>query len=325
MLYPLKFTPIMKEVVWGGERLAAAGKRVPRGVNPKRIGESWEISGLEGAESKVSEGVLKGNTLGELIEVYMGELVGDNIYDRYGLEFPILTKFIDTRDKLSVQVHPNDEFAAEMHGTRGKTEIWYIIDAAPDGAIYLDVNRSLSEDEYDRAVEEGCLDKYLKKRLVHKGEAYLVPAGTIHSIGGGVLLAEVQEASDVTYRIFDWNRLDQNGHPRELHTALAAEVVGLTPHEGLNITKDAKTNGAVELASSELFTVNLLKVDGAVEMDYAPLDSFVAFMCVEGGVSLRTMGQRVELAELETVLVPAEATDVLIEGKGRLLEIFVKS
>ena len=323
MLYPLRFKPLMKEVVWGGEQLARSGKRVPRGKNPNMIGESWEISALEGEVSVVAEGELEGNSIVDLVEVYMGELVGDAVYERFGLEFPVLLKFIDTRDTLSVQVHPNDSFAEEMHGSRGKTEMWYIVDAEPDGVIYLDFTRTLSEEEYDAAVEAGTIDKYLRKRLVHKGEAFLVPAGTIHSIGGGVLLAEVQETSDITYRIYDWGRVDSLGHPRELHTALAAEVVNLTPHETLNITKPSVRNGAVELTSCDVFSVNLVEVDGAIELDYAPLDSFVAYMCVEGRVTIKAVGENCELERLQTLFVPAEATDLVIEGKGKLLEVYI--
>lgn len=323
MLYPLRFKPLMKEVVWGGEQLARSGKRVPRGKNPNMIGESWEISALEDEVSVVAEGELVGNSIVDLVEIYMGELVGDAVYERFGLEFPVLLKFIDTRDTLSVQVHPNDSFAEEMHGSRGKTEMWYIVDAEPDGVIYLDFTRTLSEEEYDAAVEAGTIDKYLRKRLVHKGEAFLVPAGTIHSIGGGVLLAEVQETSDITYRIYDWGRVDSLGHPRELHTALAAEVVNLTPHETLNITKPSVRNGAVELTSCDVFSVNLVEVDGAIELDYAPLDSFVAYMCVEGRVTIKAVGENCELERLQTLLVPAEATDLVIEGKGKLLEVYI--
>lgn len=324
MLYPLKFHPVLKEVLWGGERLAKAGKRVPKGKNSAEIGESWELSGIEDSESVVASGTLAGNTLSELVEVYMGELVGDGVYDKFGVEFPILLKIIDTRDKLSIQVHPSDEFAQQMHSSRGKSEMWYILDAEQDAAIYLDFKHPLSEEEYDRAVEEGTIVEHLNRIPVHKGESYFVPSGTIHAIEGGVFLAEVQESSVLTYRIYDWGRKDRNGHPRELHTALAAEVVNLTPTEGLNITKPSVRNGAVELVSCGAFTVNLVEVDGAVELDYAPLDSFVTFMCAEGEVTIRTLGHSTTLSALETVLIPAEATDVVISGKGRLLEIFVR-
>lgn len=325
MLYPLKFTPVLKEAVWGGERLVCAGKRVPKGLDAKYIGESWELSGLDEGESVVASGSLADNTLTELTEVYMGELVGDRVYEKYGLEFPVLVKIIDTREGLSVQVHPSDEFAREMHSARGKTEMWYVIDAEPEGAIYLDVAHPLTEEEYDAAVEDGTIASHLKKRLVHKGESFLVPAGTIHSIGAGVLLAEIQEPSNITYRIYDWERLDRNGHPRELHTALAAEVVNLTPAESLNITKEPKLNGAVELHSCEQFTTNLIDLAGTMEMDYAPLDSFVAYLCVEGEVEVRAMGEKEPLAALQTILIPAEATDVTLSGRGKVLEVFVKA
>lgn len=323
MLYPLKFSPIVKEVIWGGGRLAAEGKRIPKGKNPQSIGESWELSGVEGDESVVAEGALADNTLSELIEVYMGELVGDGVYEKYGLEFPVLLKFIDSRDKLSVQVHPSDEFAEQMHSSRGKTEMWYIVDAEPGGSIYLDFSRTITEEEYDAAVEEGDLDKYLRKVEVQRGETYFVPAGTVHAIGAGVVIAEIQETSNITYRIHDWGRLDKNGHPRELHTALAAEVVNLTPREDLNVTKEPVRNGSVTLVECEHFVTNLVEVDGAVELDYAPLDSFVAYMCVGGSVEVKALGERVGLKAFETVLLPAEATDVVLTGAGRLLEVYM--
>ena len=324
MLYPLRFEPVLKEAMWGGKRLAKANKKVPRGLSPEHIGESWELSGIEEGESVVASGDLAENTLSELTEVYMGDLVGDAVYEKFGLEFPVLMKILDTRQMLSVQVHPSDEFAEQMHSSRGKTEMWYVIDAEPDGAIYLDFSHPLTEDEYDAAVENGTIADHLKKRLVHKGEAFLVPPGTIHTIGAGVLLAEIQEPSNITYRIYDWNRLDRSGHPRELHTALAAEVVRLTPAENLNITKPATRNGAVELFSCENFTTNLIEVDGAIELDYAPLDSFVAYMCVEGEIEIRCMGERERLGALQSILLPAEVTDLVLSGKGRLLEVFVK-
>lgn len=325
MLYPLKFHPLLKEVLWGGDRLVKLGKRLPKGKNPAEIGESWELSGIQDSESVVASGALAGNTLSELVEVYMGELVGDGIYDKYGLEFPVLLKFIDSRERLSVQVHPSDEFAQQMHSSRGKSEMWYILEAEEGGAIYLDFKEPLTEEEYDNAVEQGNIESHLRRIPVKKGEAYFVPSGTIHAIDGGVFLAEVQETSAITYRIYDWGRLDRNGHPRELHTAMAAEVVNLTPQDGLNITKEPVRNGAVELISCDQFSVNLVEVDGAIELDYAPLDSFVAFMCVEGEVTLSALGHKTNLSWLETVLIPAEATDVVVSGKGKLLEVFIRS
>ena len=324
MLYPLKFTPIMRESVWGGSRLAAAGKKVQRGKNADKIGESWEICALEDAESVAANGYLKANSISELIEVYMGELVGDKVYEKFNIEFPLLLKFLDVNNTLSVQVHPNDEFALQEHGTRGKTEMWYIIDAAPDAAIYLDLKHPLTEEQYDEAVEKGTIVQHLNRISVKKGDAFLIPAGTIHSIDKGVLLAEIQECSDITYRIYDWERKDSKGNSRELHTDLAAEVVNLTPQQGLNITKEAKKGEGVELVSCDQFTVNLLWVEGAVELDYAPLDSFMAYMCTEGEITVNCCGESEKLTALQTLLLPAEATDVVLKGSGRLLEVFIK-
>lgn len=324
MLYPLKFTPIMRESVWGGSRLTAAGKKVQKGKNANKIGESWEICALEEAESVAANGYLKSNSISELIEVYMGELVGDKVYDKFNVEFPLLLKFLDVNDALSVQVHPNDEFAIQEHGSRGKTEMWYIIDAAPDAAIYLDLKHPLTEEQYDEAVENGTITQHLNRVNVKKGDAFWIPAGTIHSIDKGVLLAEIQECSDITYRIYDWNRKDSKGNGRELHTDLAAKVVNLTPQEGLNITKEAKKGEAVELVSCDQFTVNLLWVEGAVELDYAPLDSFVAYMCTEGEVEIKACGESEKLSALQTLLLPAEATDVVLKGSGKVLEIYIK-
>ncbi len=314
----------MKENVWGGSRLVATGKKVPKGKNPNKIGESREICGLEDCESVAANGFLKANTISELAEVYMGEFVGDKIYDKFGVEFPLLLKFLDVNEPLSVQVHPNDEFAFQEHGTRGKTEMWYIIDAAPDATIYLDLKYPLTEEQYDEAVENGTITEHLNEVRVKKGDAFLVPAGTIHSINKGVLLAEVQETSDITYRIHDWNRKDTTGGMRELHIDLAAEVANLSPQQGLNVTKPAERGKAVELVSCDQFNVNLIWVDGAVELDYAPLDSFVAYMCTEGEVEIKACGESEKLCAMQTLLLPAEATDVVLKGNGQLLEIYIK-
>lgn len=304
--------------------MATCGKRVPKGKDPNKLGESWEISGLEECESVASNGFLKSNSISELIEVYMGELVGDKVYDKFGVEFPLLLKFLDVNDTLSVQVHPNDEFALQEHGVRGKTEMWYIIDAAPDAAIYIDLKHPLTKEQYDEAVEDGTIAQHLNRLSVKSGDAFLIPAGTIHSIDKGVLLAEIQECSDLTYRIYDWNRKDVDGKLRELHLDLAAQVVNLAPQSGLNITQPARKGEAVELVSCDQFTVNRLWVEGAIELDYAPLDSFVAYMCTEGSLTVSCCGESEKLSALQTLLLPAEATDVVIKGSGHLLEIYIK-
>ena len=209
MLYPLKFKPILKEKIWGGRRLGEKlGKRLPAG---RVVGESWELSGLDGNRSVVRNGPLKGNDLEELIEVYMGELVGDRVYERFGLQFPLLIKYLDVQQPLSVQVHPNDDLAAERHGSYGKTEMWYVIDSEKDAELCLGFNRPVTKEEYLRHVADGTLADILARVPVKPDNAYFIPAGAIHAIGKGILIAEIQQTSDITYRVFDWNRVDKNG------------------------------------------------------------------------------------------------------------------
>lgn len=324
MLYPIKFIPRLKEKVWGGKELVQAGKRVAAKQNPDKIGESWEVSGVEGDESVVVGGFLKGNNLSELTEVYMGELVGDKVYEKYGLEFPVLLKFIDACDTLSVQVHPTGQEAKERHNARGKTEVWYIVDAEPDGAIYLGFNKEVTKEEYLTAVESDKIEGLLQKMSVCKGDTFFIPAGTIHSIGKGVMIAEIEETSDITYRIYDWGRVDKEGNPRELHTEFAAQSINFEQSDNLNITKTPVPNSLEELVSCEHFTTNLINLGGTIDRDYAPWDSFVAYMCVEGEFEMSCDGEREKVSYLETILVPAEKNDVTLTGEAKILEIYIK-
>lgn len=325
MLYPLKFNPILKEALWGGSKLTELGKHPQKGQNAQLIGESWELSSVTEDESVICNGALRSNTLSEAIEVYIDALVGEKVYDKYGLELPVLLKFIAPNDQLSLQVHPNDEFADEFHGQRGKWEMWYVVDAQPDSYILLDWQRPLSEEEFDHLTDHHPSEiEHLVNRIpVSRGDAFLIPPGTIHSLGKGVVIAEIQESSTLTYRIYDWERRDKNGFPRELHTAYAAEVIRLAPQQGLNITKQPQQNEFVELSNCDKFRVRLLGVDGRVEVDYAPLDSFVAYMCTAGQVEVGYSGGCESLSAMETLLVPAEATEVYIKGCGTLLEITI--
>ena len=252
MLYPLKFKPILKSQIWGGDRLVKAGKRLPAKLSAAAgsIGESWEISGVEGDVSVVSNGFLKSNNLEEITEVYMGDLVGEKVYDTYGLEFPVLVKFIDAHDVLSVQVHPDDGLARERHGSRGKTEMWYVADCEPGAYLYVGFNRPVTRDEYLRAVSEGTLTDLLMRYEVRKGDAYYIPAGTVHAIGPGLLIAEIQETSDITYRISDWGRLGRDGKPRQLHTAEATDAIDF--NYGKEYFRPAETGG-IKIASIGFF------------------------------------------------------------------------
>ena len=224
MLYPLKFKPFFKEKIWGGDKIR---KILHRPVaDMKNCGESWEISAIEDNVSVVANGFFADdNDLNELIEVYMGELLGDKVYDKYGLGFPLLIKYIDATDDLSVQVHPDDKLAQERYGMNGKTEMWYVIQADEGAGLYVGFKDGVTRDQYWDAVEEGTVDELLRFYPVKKGDLFFIPAGTVHAIGRGVLLAEIQQPSDVTYRIFDWNRVDANGNSRELHVDEAFDAI----------------------------------------------------------------------------------------------------
>lgn len=311
MLYPLKFEPIYKERLWGGSKLRDSYDRLcPEG----NIGESWELSGLEGDVSVVSNGTLAGNDLQELIEVYMGELVGDSVYNAFGEEFPLLIKLLDASEILSVQVHPDNELALERHNAYGKTEMWYILEAAPESFIYLGFNRKTNMQEYLEHTDDCTIDTILKKEKVEKGDMFIIPPGTIHAIGKGIVLAEIQQASDITYRVFDWNRTDPAGNSRELHTELAIDAINFSQGDFR-----IKTDGV----KNEYFTTNVLNIDGTLERDYAALDSFVIYLCLEGNVIVECEGGSESLLDTETMLLPAVFDHAELSGKGKLLEIYI--
>ncbi len=295
MLKVLKFRPRVKELLWGSE--------------------SWQVSGVKGDVSVVAGGMLKGNNLQELIEVYMGDLVGDGVFGRYGEEFPVLVKLIDARQTLSVQVHPNDDLARERHGAYGKTEMWYVVDADPGAVLYVGWNRDVGEREYLDAVAGGTVADLLRRFEVKAGDTFFIPAGTVHAIGAGVRIAEVQETSDVTYRIYDWDRVDDKGRARQLHTELAVDAIDFGAPQDYVVTRAAVANEAVLLKRCRWFTVNLLELNGTVTRPVG--DSFVIYMCVGGSA---VVGDA-EVVAGESVLVPAEMDDVRLTGKARLLEI----
>ncbi len=318
MLYPLKFKPRYKERVWGGNNLEQIfGKKLPAN---KHIGESWELSTLDGDDSQVAEGRLKGNDLSEMIEVFMGDLVGDSVYAKFGLEFPVLVKFLDVSESLSVQVHPDNAIAAERHGCMGKTEMWYIIDAKEGSRIGLGFKPGVTLEMYEQALLLGEVEHLLNIIEVFKGDCFLIPAGTVHFIGGGILLAEIQQTSDITYRVYDWGREGVAGKMRELHTDLAAEAMNFdTSAMRLCVTKPPMVNNPVNIVNSEHFVTQLLKVEGEMLRDYLTLDSFVIYVCVDGSAMLNDTPIKVG----ETVLIPAMYERLSIKGDAILLETFM--
>lgn len=322
MLYPLKFKPIFKERIWGGRKIETAfGKKLPEG---EKIGESWELSGVDGDVSVVANGTLKGNNLQELIEIYMGDLVGDKVFEKYGEEFPLLIKLIDADDNLSIQVHPDDELAAERHHSFGKTEMWYVVGHEPDAMLYLGFNQPVDKEKYLKYLEAGTLAELLNAYKVQDGDAYFIPAGTIHAIGKGLLIAEIQQTSDITYRVFDWNRVDpKTGQGRELHTELALDAIEYKSRSDYKTVAAPKVNAPVTLEKCPYFQTNSLIVDGAVERDYADMDSFVIYICLDGNLELEYDGGTETVKKGETVLIPAELNEMTLKGQGKVLEVYI--
>lgn len=327
MLYPIKFKPRVKERIWGGKAiLERKGKAVSRLAKDKLYGESWDLSSVKGDISVVANGMLKGNNLEEIIEVYMGELVGEQNFERYGLEFPLLIKYLDCNDRLSVQVHPNDELAEERHQSFGKTEAWYIAECKEGAAIYLgfkDLN--ITREEYIAAVAESRLESMLNRVEVKKGDVFFIPAGTVHALGAGIEVVEVQQTSDVTYRIYDWDRVDSEGKGRELHTALAVDAIDFEADaELLHKKYDVAKGGEAKVIESPYFTMTIHDVDGSKELDRSMLDSFVVYICLEGSARISADGAEESLDAGELVLVPAECSEVAFVGEARLMEVYIK-
>ncbi|MFI3330462.1 MAG: type I phosphomannose isomerase catalytic subunit [Rikenellaceae bacterium] len=317
MLELIKFRPQYFERLWGGRSLESLyKKRLPK---DKLIGESWEISAVQGSLSVIKEGALKGNNIEELIEIYMGDVVGEKVYEQFGLEFPLLTKFIDAKDVLSIQVHPGDELARKRHSCFGKTEMWHIVSAEKGAVIYLGFKKETSSEEYVNACVNGTLPSLLNKIEVKKGESYIIPSGTIHAIGAGIVIAEIQQTSDVTYRVNDWNRLDSNGEPRDLHEEEALDAIDFSKPGNYNITKPIKVNEAAELVKCKYFTVNEIELQGEVNRDYSRLDSFVICMLIDGEISVNDT----KIKTGESILIPAIIEEVTLTGCGRLLEIYI--
>ena len=327
-MYPIKFKPQLKENIWGGKRLLEIKKGLySRSIDKsKSYGESWDISGVKGSISKVANGFLKGNNLQEIIEVYMGELVGEEVFEQFGLDFPLLIKNLDCNDTLSVQVHPNDELAEERHESFGKTEMWYIADAEEGAVIYLGFkNKNITREEYIQAVAEGTVADILQAIPVKKGDVFFIPAGTVHALAKGLNVIEIQQTSDITYRIFDWNRVDSEGKSRELHTALAVDAIDFESGvEECRRIYSPELNKEINIVDCEYFKTDILVVDGVAELDYCKRDSFTIYMCIEGEVKVSLDNGSIEtLRTGEVMLIPAIANEVVIEGDAQILASYL--
>ncbi|PCE63531.1 type I phosphomannose isomerase catalytic subunit [Sediminicola luteus] len=319
MLYPLKFTPILKERLWGGTKLK---DRFNKPSESDITGESWELSGVPGDVSVVAEGPLANRNLNDLIEMYGADLLGQSVLDRFGKDFPILIKFIDAKQDLSIQLHPNDALAKERHNSFGKTEMWYVMDADPGAQLIVGFNRDVSKEEYQESLEKGTLLDLLNYEDVASGSTFFINTGKIHAIGAGVLLAEIQQTSDVTYRVYDFDRRDKEGNLRELHTELALDAMDFTKKDDFKVSYPTAKNETNTMVQCPYFNTNYLELDA--EVTYGPAANFRIYMCVDGAATISNQEGVATLVKGETVLMPASSDFVKIETKGcKLLEVTV--
>lgn len=323
-MYPLKFKPILKSLVWGGEKIAPF-KGIETGQH--NIGESWELSGVKDNESVVANGPLAGKNITELCEEYKGGLLGEKVYAATGTEFPLLIKFIDARQDLSIQVHPDDKLAAERHnGSKGKTEMWYVMNSDKDAHLMSGLTEKITPEEYAARIEDNSITEVLHDYKVSEGDVFFLPAGRIHSIGSGCFVAEIQQTSNITYRIYDFGRLGLDGKPRELHTELSKEAIDYTVCEDYRTKYETAKNKECRLVSCQYFTTSLLDLDKEFDKDLSGLDSFVILICLGGkGTVTDSDGHSETLRQGETLLVPASAKGLRIipDGSIKLLESYI--
>ena len=322
-LYPLKFRPILKSIIWGGDQITEF-----KGIMPRQsgVGESWEVSAVKDNVSVVSNGAFEGKPLDELIAAYGASLLGQRNIDRFGAKFPLLIKFIDARDDLSIQVHPDDRLAKERHNSFGKTEMWYVVKAQSGAGLYSGFSQQIDAEKYVDLVKNNTITDVLQRYEVKPGDVFFLPAGRVHAIGAGTFIAEIQQNSDITYRIYDYDRRDAAGNGRELHTELAKDAIDYTVEKEYRTFYQEVLNEPVFLAESDYFTTNLLHFDQPMARDLEKTDSFIIYICMEGKARLTdNNGYSVNLSQGETVLVPAQATAINLQPTGtcKILETFV--
>ena len=322
MLYPLKFLPLYKKKVWGGNKIASLGFDYTPLEN---CGEMWVLSGLKDNESVVANGPLAENNLAELLEIYMGDLIGEKNYEHYGDEFPLLIKVIDACDKLSIQVHPDDELAQERGMTGGKSEMWYVMEAEEGAEIIDGFDEVVPKEMIAEYAASGHLEKKLHVEHPQNGDVYYLPAGRVHALGKGLLIAEIQQSSDCTYRLYDYNRLDKDGRLRELHVREALDAIDYSVVKEPRTAYEYRKNETVEIVNTPYFVTNLISLDKPMRKDFSKLDSFVVYMCVEGIAAVRTMDTIEPMHAGECVMVPAvaETVELFSQGQAKLLEVYI--
>ena len=283
-LYPLQFTPLFKYRIWGGEKLKT---ELNKQYTEENIGESWEISDVSGDETVVAEGALKGKTLRDLIKEFKGDFVGQTVYEKFGEDFPLLIKFIDAKTPLSIQVHPSNEVAKKRHNSFGKNEMWFVMQADEGAELIVGFDQKINKDSYTEHIHNNTILDVMHHEKVSKGNTFYIPTGRVHAIGSGVLLAEIQQTSNITYRIYDYDRVDEKtGDKRELHNDLAIDVIDYEVYESYKTKYEFKKNTSNKLVHSPYFRTNILDISDTVEKDYSYIDSFIIYMCVEGTVNV---------------------------------------
>ena len=316
--YPLTFEPIFKERIWGGTKLKVY---LNKSFKSNKIGESWELSTVANDVSVVSNGKFAGLNLNELIEKYPTEILGSKSIEKFGLEFPLLFKFLDAKEDLSIQVHPNDELAKQRHNSFGKTEMWYVMQADEKARLVVGFKNKTNKKEYLKHLEDKTLVTILNETPVKKGDTFFLETGTVHAIGAGVLIAEIQQTSDITYRLYDWDRVDAKGIGRELHNDLAVDAINYE-ETNTKVTYNSERNESVNLVDCPFFTTNILEVSGTYNWKKKK-ESFTVFMCTEGSFVLVTSNSKSEFKKGDTVLIPAILEEFQFIGETSLLEITI--
>ena len=316
----IKFEPLLKQTLWGGSKIIPF-KHLDAQLDI--VGESWEISGVKDNETIVANGPFKGMSLNQLVREQKELLVGKENYQRFGDEFPLLIKFIDACQDLSIQVHPTDEMAHRQGKSRGKTEMWYVLESTPGAQLYNGLKQQITPEQYKEMVENDTITDALARYEVSEGDVFFIPAGRIHAIGAGCFVAEIQQTSDVTYRIYDFKRKDKNGNYRELHTQLASESIDYTVQDNYRVDYQCLKNEGVQVATCPYFTTAVYDLTEPMILDYSDLDSFVILIGVKGAGRLICEGEEMPFQMGDTVLLPATTKEVKVEGEVKFLETYV--
>jgi len=321
--YPIKFEPILKEKIWGGTKLKSYLNKLS---DKENIGESWEISDVKNNISIISNGVYKGLNLKELVKKYKGDLIGQKIFRKFGTDFPLLIKFIDAKEALSIQLHPDDALAKKRHNSFGKTEMWYVMQADADANLILGFKEDCDEKTYLKYLNAHKLIDLLNFEKVKTGDVFFIPTGRIHAIGAGVLLAEIQQTSDITYRIYDWDRVDAQGKGRELHTELALMAIDYKAKKNYKTKYSSILNKTNAVVKCPYFTTNVIALNGEITKDYNHLDSFVIYMCTEGNILIEYTDNQIEsLKKGESILIPSCLNKLTLTAtvNANLLEVYI--